>query len=315
MQLLILGAGLDLSYDNYFDETYNIDFADIITQRKSIKSMKNNILISADLRNYDDLIKKLISANFNFMKETIIIAECVFIYIDQIYVVKLLAGLASVLKNATILTYDPLFPSNGNSNHNIFMDDLLKKFMKRGAPFPTVHSLQEQLNMFVDCGWKHVCCSNLNDAICTFLNTADNSFHPDSELFDEFSSLAIIRKNYSFTIASLKQEDFQSCWNLIVNKNIDFKPVEDISAPCPCHCQCCCNRLKSLWSRIRSAERRLQSLLRPSRLDVSGAMRCESAAQGRRMARRWQSCCCRGSRISCRSIPQCGNTSPRRLRD
>jgi len=78
-QVLILGAGLDTSFESHLSKTFQhisvtvfqtfvVDVESVINERRKLRpvNITNSIDISADLRQYDDLRKKLIFSGFIF---------------------------------------------------------------------------------------------------------------------------------------------------------------------------------------------------------------------------------------------------------
>ena len=87
-QIISLGAGLDNSLETLTDfkctDFFSVDFDEVIDYRRNL--YRDNInpkskLISCDIRDVNKLIRKLIEYNFDFECKSIVILECVGIYI------------------------------------------------------------------------------------------------------------------------------------------------------------------------------------------------------------------------------------------
>lgn len=259
-QLLILGAGLDESYDRYATATYAVDFPEVINERrrKRINECDNQvrikskgeeaILIEGDLS--DDpsiLLHKLTESGFNPKLPTIILAECVLVYIDSDSVEALLRSLATNVNEAILITYDPIFPrprasqstchdstpSSTSPNHDDFgfASMIHDKFSERKAPLLSGSSSREShIASLHAMGWPFSACFSMQQAIRMFLpprqSTSTDSQLIDSHIidsnliksqntcdpFDEFSSLALLNRIYCVTLATTSSSWFSSVY-------------------------------------------------------------------------------------------------------
>jgi O-methyltransferase involved in polyketide biosynthesis len=130
-QVLILGAGLDTSYDKYSKNVFVVDFPEVVNQRNALD---NVTLIGADMTDVKGLINELSSTGFKFHANTIIIVECVLCYIDEVSCHALLNTLSSLLRSSLIVLYDPMLETEGLHSTNRFSQQMRGKFAERGAP-------------------------------------------------------------------------------------------------------------------------------------------------------------------------------------
>jgi hypothetical protein len=84
---------------------------------------------------------------------------------------------------------------------------MIDKFIERSAPLLNYKSsLVEIVNFLRKCGWMNVSSYSMNQAINIFITSNINQLNKDNdtnkEPFDEYSSLAMLNKSYSITIAS-----------------------------------------------------------------------------------------------------------------
>lgn len=189
-QLLLLGAGLDISYDQYCPRVFAVDRREyLLQQRKSHQSIVN---IAADLNDTEELFQKLASSSFDLIAPTIIILECVYTYLNEDSA--LLQAIAQRIPNSILLLYEPVFPIAKPGDYN---EKFLESFRSHGAvPKPSKVSAQAYSRHFRVNGWNHVHCSNVNDALRMFLSREERSALVSEDPFDEFASLALIRKRY-----------------------------------------------------------------------------------------------------------------------
>lgn len=136
---------------------------------------------------------------------------------------------------------------------------MIDKFIERGAPLLNYKTSRlDIVNFLHNCGWMNASSYSMNQAINIFITT--NQFHSNNEIniepFDEYSSLAMLNKSYSITIASNsinnKKESF---FNKLISKSSNsykLNSKKDIIN----------NNLliNSLLSRIQVAELRLISI-------------------------------------------------------
>ena len=157
IQLLILGAGYDHSYEtNTNAKIFIVDFPQIIEERMKTSTTDSIAYISCDLRDPSLLIQKLLDYNFSTSTYTIIllgilmlsitiiiliitIIECVLSYIDTNDVHKLLSSLSSLSSSSFIILYDPIIP-----NTDGYFGTMIKKFSERGAPLLHISKCRQQ---------------------------------------------------------------------------------------------------------------------------------------------------------------------------
>jgi ribosomal protein S18 acetylase RimI-like enzyme len=288
-QLLLLGAGIDISFEKQYSNLANIyavDLPEIIIERdkilsrnegedtedngrqdvdntninsnceRSVKKFKErngehnkerieinrdrkSISIAGDLCDFDDIWKKLLLNRFDEDCPTIVLVECVLCYIDTHSVKSLLQKLSSNLsKDSLLIIYDPMLPtppvfspsrslplssndttcSSASTSHNkkkTFNNEFSKmmqdKFSERNAPIRhCIPSTRRQQNFIQTCNWKFANSFNMHEASQLFLSTHERSISTVLEPFDEFSSLALLHKQYSVTLGGLERFSFES---------------------------------------------------------------------------------------------------------
>jgi O-methyltransferase involved in polyketide biosynthesis len=136
-QLLILGAGLDTSYDKYSNNVFVVDFPEVINQRSESDYVTR---IGVDMTDVSGLVNELKSTGFKFTSNTVILVECVLCYIDETSCYTLLNTLSSLLRSSLICLYDPMLETEGLPGTNRFSQQMRNKFAERGAPLKVSRS-------------------------------------------------------------------------------------------------------------------------------------------------------------------------------
>lgn len=216
-QLLILGVGLDTSYNTYCDRTFAVDFAEVIEQQAANHVDGRSVnLVVGDLRQSDVVLDDLLKVGFDPSIPTVILLECVLSYVDPVAAQTLLSALTMRLANATLIMYDPVLPfQNAHSAGLAVMMHL--KFEERGAPLLScARSVEEYGNNLRQTGWKHVTALSVNQAAQLFLSAAERKASVLSEPFDEFASLAMLQNYYAVGVASTNEGVFQRLHEILL---------------------------------------------------------------------------------------------------
>jgi len=215
-QLLLLGAGLDTSYNSYTTRTYAVDFAHVIAQRTSFANDKPAIkLVVGDLREADALMSDLQNAGFEMTLPTVILLECVLSYVEPIAAQKLLSTLSKRLSSAIIVMYDPVL-AYSNSSSSGLAKMMHEKFAERSAPLLScAHSVAQYMSNMRLAGWDHVTAVSVNQATQLYLSAAERRADVLSEPFDEFASLALLQNCYAVAIACTRKQAYKRLHELL----------------------------------------------------------------------------------------------------
>ena len=248
-QLLLLGAGVDVTFERLYSKSatiFAVDYAEIMLEREAALSeiltkkksevcescfeINRSSFICADLCDFSDLWTKLIAAGLDTKCPTIILIECVLCYIDSSSVQKLLKQLSNHLPQQSILiTYDPMVPKPSVNSplsalntrrRSDFAQMIADKFTERNAPIQhNIKSTEMQEKFQKSCGWQYVRAVNMYTASRNILTREERQISILAEPFDEFASLAMLHKLYNVSFASLSEQLFLSCLNnLNLNK-------------------------------------------------------------------------------------------------
>jgi O-methyltransferase involved in polyketide biosynthesis len=208
IQLLILGAGLDTTYDQYsaMCSVFLVDFPSVLLQRRSLSPQTDYsagvTYVGHDLRYAEELIAALRTFSFDMGRPTVILLECVLCYLDSECNSNLLRVLGSNLTRSILIVYNPWLEADGRNELN-FSRQLTKSFAERNAPiyrsFPSEQSLA--LHWMQQYSWANTKIWTLNDAVSCLLTSSERSVALASESFDEYASLSAIGNRYALMLA------------------------------------------------------------------------------------------------------------------
>lgn len=268
VQLLILGAGLDLSFEESFPQhkVFAVDLPQITTYRKENHLVRENtILIEGDLQ---DLSKKVIftlqEQGFNWTKPTCVVAEVVLCYLSPSVVETVLQSLASRLSSPILITYDPMLDISADQRDGL-SHVLYKKFQEKGSRLLTVHARPtEVLEHYYSCGWHYLNVWNMYDYMHTMLSAEDRRINVVAEPFDEHADLLLLCQRYSITVASTVDTIFLQASKMLFSSRERKEDSEMI-------------RRIALENRLRLAEAKLDVLQK--RLALSSAVNIRLAVK------------------------------------
>ena len=225
-QLLVLGAGLDdySAYSSLFSAVICVDLPAVITSRRDLYPLSQDILIAADLNDSSSLFRQLaLVSSFSFSAPTVILTEFVLGYVRTSAVESLLSVLARQFTHAVLISYDLCLPAPSDSPHPVnYYQKMLSSFANRKAPLLTcLPSKEAQSSLFFEKGWPHVWTCTVQDFLLLFTNPEERAYTNKGEPFDEYASLAVLHKQYVVTLASSNCVAFGSA-NLKLNTAVPF---------------------------------------------------------------------------------------------
>lgn len=210
-QLLLLGAGLDTSYEKlYGDRAFAVDLPSVVEQRSGeAKAMG----IAADLRDADALIEQL--SAFDFGRNTVILVEMVLNYLPSHAVGQLILRLSTEFTRMggqpILVCYDYFTLSETSGFSKVMLD----AFRARGAPLEHVLTKRrDQYDFLCGKGWPSSYVGSIGAAMATFrdrgliVNSAFRAANPPgpAPFFDEHASLALLERHYHITIAGHNED-------------------------------------------------------------------------------------------------------------
>jgi O-methyltransferase involved in polyketide biosynthesis len=134
-QLIILGAGLDSSYNSLAKEVFHVDFESVISDYNISQAGPNVHLVAADLRNTVDLEVQLLKNGLRANARTVVLIECVLCYLTVDDVRMLLSWISKTLSRSLLIIYDPLVPESAVGAAS-FTRQMQRGFASRGTPLP-----------------------------------------------------------------------------------------------------------------------------------------------------------------------------------
>lgn len=195
-QLLCLGCGMDDSYNQYFHTSFSVDLPVVIEQRmlrKSFEEKGTHALISCDICECEVLWERLRQQGFDDSLPTLVILECVLAYLPCKE--KVIASVCRQVHNCLLLGYDPILMTQRVVDD--FSEGLAHSF---GVISERPDSLAGQAwtQTLRRCGWTHVVLANMQS-----WNSLSCSMRIPVDVFDEFSSLCMLRQRYSVYVATM----------------------------------------------------------------------------------------------------------------
>ncbi|KAJ1738650.1 carboxy methyl transferase for protein phosphatase 2A [Coemansia sp. RSA 1250] len=224
-QIVSLGAGMDTLYfllqqQQQLWRLFEIDFAEI-TAKKAATVYKTPALrsllpqdmvvanggtelhsheyslISGDLREFANVVPKLMARGFDCSQPTLFLSECVLIYLDPKHSDQIISWITENMKHAGILTYEQILP------HDRFGQMMIENLRTRGLELRGLHAyptLQSTSQRFLDRGWHSAVAVDL----ATFhesLPENEQSRLAKIEFMDEWEEFRLLAQHYAFTFA------------------------------------------------------------------------------------------------------------------
>jgi len=229
-QILSLGAGFDTNYfllciEGYRDVTYyEVDFQEVVSTKAAIiqshpklasllenaKITESGDLISsryyllvADLRDIYAFEQKLLTMNIDFNKPTLVLSECVLVYLTTSSASQVIKWTTSKFAKPLLLLYEPIKPNDP------FGRVMLANMQTRGCPLKTVSaypSLESQKERFLNLGYTHVYAVDMLHVYNNLLDPAENKRVEKLEIFDEVEEWILIQEHYCLLLAVLDKE-------------------------------------------------------------------------------------------------------------
>jgi tRNA wybutosine-synthesizing protein 4 len=161
-------------------------------------------LLSVDLRNADNLLAILIDAGLKLDVPTLVLTECVLVYIEKTDADKLCSSLGSALQDATWVTYDMINPYDAFGK---VMANNLRSAGYKVPGFTEFYDLNLQMKRFLDYeSWDTATSTKMLDVYEKLLSKEDKQRIAKLEIFDEIEEWGLLMSHYCLTIASKGQK-------------------------------------------------------------------------------------------------------------
>lgn len=181
---------------------FEVDFEDVISMKQAVLEASRAVLlpvfVAADLRSCEDLFAKLSSAGFDPTLPTLIVTECVFLYLEKSATEALCARFGATCAHCAWLSYDMISPSDS------FGRVMLRNLTSRGFHLPGVidfPDLFSQEKRFLQFGWTQATSRTMLEYYRVHLSADVRTRIEAVELLDEIEEWQLIMNHYAVTIA------------------------------------------------------------------------------------------------------------------
>uniref|UniRef100_A0A061SKM0 Leucine carboxyl methyltransferase 1 homolog n=1 Tax=Tetraselmis sp. GSL018 TaxID=582737 RepID=A0A061SKM0_9CHLO len=153
-------------------------------------------LFPADLRDLPALQKSLVDLGFDFSLPTLVLSECVLVYMDPRYSQPIVQWAGAELPDAVFVIYEQIHPEDA------FGQQMLINLESRGCPLKGIQStpsLEAQKHRFISSGWQKAEAFSMDAIYRDFLPKQDLRRIEKLEIFDEFEEWHMIQGHYCIT--------------------------------------------------------------------------------------------------------------------
>eukprot|EP00271_Cylindrocystis_brebissonii_P015015 TRINITY_DN36891_c0_g1_i1.p1 TRINITY_DN36891_c0_g1~~TRINITY_DN36891_c0_g1_i1.p1 ORF type:complete len:366 (-),score=61.06 TRINITY_DN36891_c0_g1_i1:460-1557(-) len=227
-QILSLGAGFDTLFFQLQKEGrapscfVEVDFAEVTTRKAAIIAAQSSLhsllestdtskmpiekgavhsrryhLLSADLRDTPSLDTKLAAAGLRADLPTLILTECVLIYMDPQKSRDLIEWAARKFPTSAFVVYEQIRPEDA------FGLQMVRNLQSRGCGLLGIEdtpSLDAKERRFLDLGFQRAEALDMNTIYHRCLDPADRRRIERLEMFDEFEEWHIMQEHYCIAI-------------------------------------------------------------------------------------------------------------------
>ena len=233
-QVINIGAGFDTLYFNLFADNkkiplkyVEIDFIqvckhkkhiiksrkqlldclpDIITSEQSVDELHNQNyhLISADLRNIEQLDKKLVACSLDKSIPTLVISECVLIYMQKTHSNELIKYFSDNFQDCIFLNYEQF---KLNDRFGKIMIENMQMRSVNLVGMDSCMSEETQFERFIQNGFKNVKLISMTDYYKNYINESERQRIEAIEFLDEIELLFQLLDHYCIGLASNNEEN------------------------------------------------------------------------------------------------------------
>jgi tRNA wybutosine-synthesizing protein 4 len=179
-----------ISHDWEREVTRSTDFVGLVAPRYRAAGV--------DLSEVDAVERCLRAVGFDTTLPTLVISECVLIYIAADRGDSLLRWFASTLADSAVVTYEQIRPDDA------FGRMMVENLTRRGCRLETLlkyPTLEAQRQRYIDAGWTHVRANTMLDVHRLALDAADRQRAERLEIFDEVEEWRLIQSHYTLVVA------------------------------------------------------------------------------------------------------------------
>ena len=159
-------------------------------------SSHHYFLHPVDLRYPCEVQDALESAKLHSDAPTLILAECVLIYMEQMHSKRLLNLLSEMFETSVMLIYEQINPTDA------FGQQMMINLRLRGCPLLGILAdLEAQTKRMKDCGWIDVQARDMLDLHRNSLDPMDRLRIERLEMLDEFEEWNMLQSHYCIVLA------------------------------------------------------------------------------------------------------------------
>jgi len=216
-QIITLGAGCDTLFFRLCAEhpklaqhlvVFETDFQNVIDKKQQICNAHETLrdlaardqyrIFPCDLRDLNTLTTGLESAGFDSNIPTLLLSECVLIYMESQYSNRVIEWAGNNIRSSVFVTYEQIKPSDA------FGAMMVRNIKQRGCPLKSIHdypTCQSLVERYQSLGYGHVQVRDMNDVYYNFIDDADRARAEKLELFDELEEWHLIQGHYCLAVA------------------------------------------------------------------------------------------------------------------
>ena len=169
VQIVSFGAGFDTRFYRFEDNAnlkayFEIDFDHIVKEKARMiakHSLKSPLLIGADLeKEFETVVEPRVKSALDPSIHTLIIMECILMYLNDEACSKMLTSLRSLFKSSKLLVFDPVFV--GDRFGQVMESNLAQRGLSSQIfrKYPTIDA---QAARFKALGWKPESVQSMSD--------------------------------------------------------------------------------------------------------------------------------------------------------
>lgn len=161
-------------------------------------------LVAADFVNLTELEDKLTQSEVDYNCPTLVLAECVLVYVDPAKVGRMLGWMSEKFSSLTFINYEQL------NMEDRFGQVMLDNLMSRGCLLAGVSACTDkktQEERFISHGWDSATCWNMNE-VYSLLPQSEVQRVEDIERLDEKELLRQLFHHYGLTVARKNSANF-----------------------------------------------------------------------------------------------------------
>jgi len=165
-------------------------------------------LVHADLRDINALKTILIDCGIDFNIPTLLLSECVLIYLEPQYSSLIIEWSAQVFTTSVFLTYEQIRPDDS------FGSVMLKNLENRGCSLLSIKAypdLNSQRQRFLSLGWNKVDAEDMNTIYNILIEKTEALRISRLQFLDDHHEFAIMQSHYCIVVA-FQTKDNSEIW-------------------------------------------------------------------------------------------------------